>query len=198
MRTGDLASTARENGSLATTERAEVYTAEPTVRQTVLVNKGVDNKTLDRSADPTMEIAKKSHPIVWAGGLAAAAIVIVVVVLMLGAPKDDAQTIPAGSVVASTVPTSTTSRLALNAFPWAEVIHVKNLANGKALQFPEQLVTPTSIDLPPGRYEVVLMNPKFEPITRTIEIAPYEDETLMVEFTAPSESSLPKFEGNFR
>jgi hypothetical protein len=55
-------------------------------------------------------------------------------------------------------------------------------------------MTPTPVDLPPGRYQVTLSNPQFsKPITRTVAIAAGQDETLNVTFRDPASATLPNF-----
>lgn len=84
-------------------------------------------------------------------------------------------------------------RLGINAFPWANITSIRNLDSGKNVAI-ASLITPTPVDLPPGRYEVTLSNPQFEqPITRTVAIAAGQDETLNVTFRDPASATLPDF-----
>ncbi len=85
-------------------------------------------------------------------------------------------------------------RLAINAFPWANVEAVRNLDNNQPVTMPSPVVTPAPLDLPPGRYEVTLSNPNYpRPITRTIAVTSGADETLNVHFTDPRTAALPDF-----
>jgi serine/threonine protein kinase len=84
-------------------------------------------------------------------------------------------------------------RLGINAFPWANVTSIRNLDNGQNVEI-AILVTPTPVDLAPGRYEVTLSNPQFtKPIMRTVAIAAGEDETLNVTFRDPASATVPDF-----
>lgn len=88
------------------------------------------------------------------------------------------------------------ARLAINAFPWANVTSIRNLDTGDAVPIGNPLVTPAPVDLPPGRYEVTLSNPRFsKPITRTVSLSSGTDEMLTVQFTDPGAVSLPDFGG---
>jgi serine/threonine-protein kinase len=84
-------------------------------------------------------------------------------------------------------------RLGINAFPWANVTSIRNLDNGQNVEITSP-ITPTPIDLPPGRYQVTLSNPQFpQPITRTVAIAAGQDEMLNVTFRDPASATLPDF-----
>jgi serine/threonine-protein kinase len=84
-------------------------------------------------------------------------------------------------------------RLGINAFPWANVTSIRNVDNGQNVDV-TSLVTPTPVELPPGRYEVTLSNPQFEkPITRMVAIAAGAEETLNVTFRDPATATLPDF-----
>ncbi|HEV7766861.1 MAG TPA: protein kinase [Thermoanaerobaculia bacterium] len=85
-------------------------------------------------------------------------------------------------------------RLGINAFPWANVTSIRNLDSGANVALAGALVTPTPVDLPPGRYEVTLANPQFDtPITRTVALDAGEDETLNVTFRDPASATVPDF-----
>jgi serine/threonine protein kinase len=97
--------------------------------------------------------------------------------------------------------TSTTSSIAtqqghlgINAYPWANVTSVRNLDSGQTVDIGADVVTPAPLGLAPGRYEVTLSNPAFpNPITRTVDIAAGDDETLYVTFSDPASASVPDF-----
>jgi serine/threonine protein kinase len=94
----------------------------------------------------------------------------------------------------ATVPIVKPGRLGINAFPWANVTSIKNLDSGQNVALAGALITPTPVDLPPGRYEVTLANPQFEtPITRTVALDAGEDETLNVTFRDPASADVPDF-----
>lgn len=80
--------------------------------------------------------------------------------------------------------------LAINAYPWANVTSIRNVATGVAVELDGPIVTPaTAVNLPPGRYEVTLVNPRFDKqFTRTVDIAAHADAILSVEFTPAAEA----------
>jgi serine/threonine protein kinase len=84
-------------------------------------------------------------------------------------------------------------RLGINAFPWANVTSIRNVDNGQDVEISTTLMTPTPVELPPGRYEVTLSNPRFRSVTRTVAIDSGEDETLNVTFRDPASAALPDF-----
>lgn len=107
-----------------------------------------------------------------------------------------AATLPAGQP-RTAVPSEANvrrGRLAINAFPWANVTSIKNLENGEQVELGGKLITPAPVDLAAGRYEVTLSNPQFrKPITRTVTIDPGADAMLTVTFVDPSSAALPDF-----
>jgi hypothetical protein len=89
-------------------------------------------------------------------------------------------------------------RIAVNAFPWGEITMVRNLSDGKPVEFSEKIVTPASIDLAAGRYEVTMTNPGYDkPVTRVVEVAGGESRDVMFEFESASNAPYP-FEGEGR
>jgi serine/threonine protein kinase len=173
----------------------------PTIASKIPVTK----KTLDRrgSESAPSEVAPKGRGAMFV--IAA----IVLVALGIGAWMLTRNTPAAPPVAVTTqapVQASTVSqpsqaivpvqsgRLGINAFPWANVTSIRNLDSGKDVDLEPSLVTPTPVDLPPGRYEVTLANPQFEKtITRTVAIAAGADETLNVTFRDPASAALPNF-----
>lgn len=123
-------------------------------------------------------------------------IAILVIALAIGGwfffQKSEPVEKPAPPVAA--VPIAKPGRLGINAFPWANVTSIKNLDSGTNVALASALVTPTPVDLPPGRYEVTLANPQFDtPITRTVALDAGEDETLNVTFRDPASAAVPDF-----
>lgn len=112
------------------------------------------------------------------------------------APVQHAATLPAGQPQTA-VPSEASvrrGRLAINAFPWANVTSIKNLENGEQVELGGKLITPAPVDLAAGRYEVTLSNPQFrKPITRTVTVDPDADAMLTVTFVDPSSAALPDF-----
>jgi serine/threonine protein kinase len=106
---------------------------------------------------------------------------------------------PVVSTSASVIVPAAQGRLAINAFPWATVTAVRNLDNGETVDIRGPLVTPTPLDLAPGRYEITLTNPEFPaPMTRIVTVRGGQDETLNVAFTDPNRAPLPNFGGAIR
>jgi eukaryotic-like serine/threonine-protein kinase len=86
-------------------------------------------------------------------------------------------------------------RLALNAFPWAEVTSIRNVANGATIEL-KPFVTPAPVDLAPGTYEITLSNPAFRsPITRTVDVKAGQEQLINVAFADPATATLPQLGG---
>jgi tRNA A-37 threonylcarbamoyl transferase component Bud32 len=84
------------------------------------------------------------------------------------------------------------ARLAINAFPWARVSSIRNLADGKSTSV--DLVTPVPVELPPGRYLLTFAHPDYPaPIVRAVELRPGTEQTLDVQFATPETAALPAF-----
>jgi hypothetical protein len=98
---------------------------------------------------------------------------------------------PVVAAVAPVVPAAQ-GGLAINAFPWANVTSIRNADDGNEVGLTNVPVTPTALELAPGRYEVTLANPNYaKPITRTVEVDERGDATLFVQFT--NAATLPDF-----
>ncbi len=94
---------------------------------------------------------------------------------------------------------STPSRLAINAYPWANVTSIRNTRTGAPVEIDAPLVTPAPVELPPGRYEVTFSNPHFkDTITRIVDVKAGEDAMLNVQFADPAAARLPILEGSGR
>lgn len=155
-------------------------------------------KTLDRvAAHEEAKTERKRAP--WL--LYAAAVLVAVLAAggwILTHPRTQTATVAPVEASTLTVPIRPTTNaaaathLGVNAFPWARVTSVRNLDNGQTVAIGADVVTPAPLELAPGRYEVTLSNPNFpQPITRTVQLAPGSDETLMVTFTDPG--TVPDF-----
>ncbi|HEY2094764.1 MAG TPA: protein kinase [Thermoanaerobaculia bacterium] len=128
------------------------------------------------------------------------AIVVILVVIGAGAlavfnRHRDAPVVPQPKPITATVvvPISR-GRVAVNAFPWGEITAVKNIETGQSVEIGPNLVTPTPLDLAPGRYEITLRNPQFPTaITKSIEVTPDRDATLDVQFSDPANAPVPDF-----
>jgi serine/threonine-protein kinase len=152
-------------------------------------------KTLDRvAAAEELPSAKKRAP--WM--LYAAAVVVALLAgvgWMLTRERSAPPTSPASAPLkASVVLPVAQGRIAVNAFPWANVTSVRNVDNGASVDIGTNVVTPAPLDLAPGRYEVTLANPNFaKPITRTVSVASGGNVDLYVTFTDPAAASVPDF-----
>jgi tRNA A-37 threonylcarbamoyl transferase component Bud32 len=97
-------------------------------------------------------------------------------------------------VTASAVVPVSRGRVAVNAFPWAEITAVRNADTGEAVDIGPSLVTPAPLDLAPGRYEITLRNPQFPTaITKSVDVSSDRDATLDVQFSDPANAPLPDF-----
>jgi serine/threonine protein kinase len=127
-------------------------------------------------------------------------IVVVVVVLAAAAiaafllrkpaPVEPRKTEPARVVAVAP------GRVALNAFPWAEVTSIRNVANGATVEMKAPFVTPAPVDLAPGTYEITLSNPAFRsPITRKVDVKAGQEQLINVAFVDPATATLPQLVG---
>ena len=81
--------------------------------------------------------------------------------------------------------------VAINAFPWANVGEIRNAENGDRVEHPV-VMTPAVIDLPAGRYEVVLSSPvSGKSVTRVVEVQAGESSIVNVQFIDPATVVLP-------
>jgi hypothetical protein len=151
-------------------------------------------KTLNRVV-ATVETPKKKAP----GMLYAVAVVIAVLIaggwmLWRNRPTPPIQTQQPPLKASVTVPVVAQGRIEVNAFPWAKITNVKNLENGTTVDIGGENVTPQSLDLAPGRYEVTLSNPNFpETISRTVDVASGGDASVYVTFSDPAIAKVPDF-----
>ncbi len=155
---------------------------------------GFDQATLDRPpgfASPE-EPPARSHALLW--------IVLVLAVALGGgfvylrwsggrAPDVSEPTSATTSASVTPVPSPAGSiRLGLNAFPWGEVVAIRNVASGQPVALPSDLTTPASIELPPGRYEVVMRNPAFgDARTTTVDLQRGRFASVMIRFRDPGQ-----------
>ncbi|HEV8657395.1 MAG TPA: serine/threonine-protein kinase [Thermoanaerobaculia bacterium] len=140
-------------------------------------------------------VPRRRRPIVGITVAAAAVIAVVVgsaAMLNRSHPQPQKQSSrPARANVLVTAP----GHLAINAFPWANVTSIRNLATGVPVEIDSPLITPAPVELAPGRYEITLSNPRFkQPMIRIVEIAAGQEALLNVQFTEPRTVRLPVFE----
>jgi tRNA A-37 threonylcarbamoyl transferase component Bud32 len=142
--------------------------------------------------------SKRRSPLVWGLG-AAAALLIIVVAVTLMSRKNDAGAVATSTLEAAAIPALQPGYLGINAYPWGEVINIRELGSGSAVPLNERIVTPAMINLQPGRYEIVISNPAYpEPIAKVVEVKGGSEVVVMAQFATATESSFPDFEGNFR
>jgi hypothetical protein len=85
--------------------------------------------------------------------------------------------------------------LAVNAFPFATVTSIRNLDNGEEMDIGGKQMTPTTVDLPAGNYEVTLASPRSKTVTRKVTIAAGAEKTITEPFSNPEAAPLPDFGG---
>lgn len=131
----------------------------------------------------------------WALAAAASVILVVAIVVMAVRRRPDPPAPPAARAKVEArvvVPAAQTSRIGINAFPWATVTSIREVKSGKSIAVEPNLTTPAPLDLQPGRYEITLSNPAFrKPITRLVDVSAGRDEIVNVEFADPATVSLP-------
>jgi hypothetical protein len=146
---------------------------------------------------------EKSKRPVWIAIAAVAALLIAVSGYFLTrrvgtepVPASTVATSTAATAVGGTVSVVAPGRIGLQAFPWGEVTAVKNIATGVDVQVAEKLVTPGSIELPAGRYEITVSNPSYpKPQTQSVEIASGETKVVSFLFRKATEADYPDFGG---
>jgi serine/threonine protein kinase len=171
--------------------------------QTVLTDHGrpVGNREL-RKVSTTNVVPLPPQPrsrsrLVWIVVVAVLAALIVAAIIIRSRSSSEQRAATETTAVATATETPPVQgRVALNAFPWGEVVSIRNVATGSAVELRESLMTPASVDLAPGRYEITLSNPSFRsPVTRTIEVKAGEEQLVNLQFADPATATLPRFEG---
>jgi serine/threonine-protein kinase len=141
---------------------------------------------------------KRRSPLLWGLGAAAALLLVVIAVTMMSR-KEDVGSVTTGTLEASSIPSLQPGYLGINAYPWGEVIHIRELETGRAVPLNERIVTPAMINLQPGRYEITISNPSYpEPIAQVVDVKAGADSGVMAQFATATESTFPDFEGNFK
>lgn len=205
--------------------RAVTVSTEPTEEPTrvvakaqsdapTLVTKAHEADTVEvRPAQPTQpmlvttvetvseELAKIGHGLrrkgaMWLGIAATTALLAIVGATMMR--KNEPAASSTAPTAASVIP-AMQGHLGIHAYPWANVTSIRNVDNGEPIALKGPLVTPTPIDLAPGKYEVTLSNPAFDkPITRSVEVRAGEDQLLNIAFSDAAKAQLPNFGGKSR
>jgi len=168
-----------------TTRPASVDVHAPTVRS------GVDQALLPA---PTVQetVPPRARPSLSPWLVAAVVLIAVGILLWRRTPTPAPKPAPPPVVVAR-------ARLGINAFPWGQVMGIRNVASGENVALGGPVVTPAPIELAPGTYEITLTNPKYpQPLRRTVSLRPGEEQDINVAFVDPSSVSLPRFDGAAR
>jgi serine/threonine protein kinase len=164
--------------------------ADPTVETSVV--------DAARTLEVQSQSRRKHLPLI----MVAAAAVIVIAVLGSMWTRDKPQAAPASlprAAEASILVPAATGRVGINAFPWATVQEIRNLSTGETVALEEGLLTPTPLELAPGKYEITLANPAYRnPVKQVVDVSPGRDELINVHFVDPATASLPSLLGGAR
>ena len=140
--------------------------------------------------------------IAWIGGGAALLVLAVVLAVMFWPSASEPSATTGVPVVEETAPAESLSvvapgRLGLQAFPWGEVVSIRNLDSGESVALGSPIVTPGSIELAPGRYEVTLRHPDVaDAQSQTVEIG--SGDSRIVSFSLRGDPGYPDFGGGVR
>ena len=159
--------------------------------------KPIANREL-RKVSTTNVVPVPSRPrarIAWLAAVTVlVALVIVAIVVRMKPSPEPAPVKETPLVSGSHIVPPIPSHVALNAFPWGEVTSIRNVATGSAVPLKER-VTPVSLDLAPGTYEITMSNPSFaSPITRKIDVKSGAEQPVNIQFADPATATLPRFE----
>ncbi len=142
--------------------------------------------------------------IAWVGIVVAVSIIVVLAVMFWPeAPEPAAVVNGADATTTETMATdelvtiAASGRLAIQAFPWGEVVSIRNLDSGDEVELGSPIVTPGSIELDAGRYEVTLKHPDVQdPQTRVVDVV--ADEVGVVWFSLKNDPGYPDFGGGVK
>lgn len=158
--------------------------------------------TLELEVHPAADedAAKPSKPYVWI--VAAAIVIVLVVVGVLVSRRDTTVPTPATETTATAEATPggeltvvAPARIGLHAYPWGELSGVKNLSSGENVELAEKLVTPASLELPPGKYELTMKGPDGKPLVQSLELTAGEVELVTFQFRKAAVDEYPDFGG---
>ena len=97
---------------------------------------------------------------------------------------------PPNTVVTVAAP----ARLAIHAFPWGEVVAIRDTTSGDEVELAVPIVTPGSIELDAGTYEVTLRNPdSSDDLVQSIDLK--AGELSVVFFQVRTDPGYPDFGG---
>jgi hypothetical protein len=140
----------------------------------------------------------------WLGGGALVVLLVVLAVVFWPSTPEPSEQADAGVVVGAETEASTDSmtvaapgRLGLQAFPWGEVVSIRNLGTGENVELGSPIVTPGSIELAPGQYEVTLRHPDIRDVqTQSVEVR--AGVTEVVAFNLRNDPGYPDFGGGVK
>lgn len=159
------------------------------------VHRTLQRDEVDDGGQPTAR--KRSRVPAVLGAILALAVAVGAFVMRRDTPKSIEKPVPApANVAASVLPVAEplpNGHLAINAFPWANVVSVRNLQNGESVNLGAGASTPLALELPPGRYEVTLANPNVQaPTTETVSVPAAGEASVSARFGDPA-AALPDF-----
>ena len=167
-------------------------TAEPTHNARATTERDTAGKIADKQL--VVVPAEEEAPTAWNRGWLAVAAAVVLV--LAGAVYMWMRPHPAPpKPEPASVPPAAMARVAINAWPWGQVTSIRNVKDGKSVALTAPLITPAPIDLAPGRYEITFSNPAFRtPITKTVDVAPGDQQLVTAQFADPLKARLPRFD----
>ena len=131
----------------------------------------------------------------WFAAIAVLVALVIVAIVVRMKPSPVAEPVKETAAVTASNPVpAPLGRVALNAFPWGEVTSIRNVATGSTVPVKEP-VTPLTLDLAPGTYEITMSNPSFAaPITRKVEVKGGAEQPVNIQFADPATATRPRFE----
>ena len=157
------------------------------------VSRPFDEETLMRASEAT-SLGERIPG--WKWLLAALAVVVIGIGIVLAiALRDRPDSVePVAEPPSAPAAAAQPGRIALNAFPWAEIVEITRIDTGERVEIERPATTPFAIDLPPGRYRIAMSHPD-SPGTRTQEIEVKSGHTvpIMMQFRAGSGTDYPAF-----
>jgi serine/threonine-protein kinase len=170
---------------------------------TVLTDKGTPIASRELRKVSTTNVVPLPPPTrsgIFSFGVAAVVVALVIVAVIaykrflpVASPEKEASSASTSTAI------STQGRVALNAFPWGQVSSIRNVDTGSDVALKEAVMTPASLDLAPGTYEITMSNPSFRsPVTGKIEVKAGEEQVVNLQFADPATATLPRFEGETR
>ena len=156
----------------------------------------------DATESGLVTVSKNSSsrsPLVWIGAAALAIVLIVGGVLF--SRRSTTDTAPTETTVTTEQPAGddltvvAPARVGLHAYPWGELTGVKSLGSGEAVSLGETMVTPASLELPPGSYELTMKGPDGQALVLPVELSAGEIELVTFQFRKAAANEYPDFGG---